>query len=73
MLKAVSGASTLELLTWLRGDLEARIGDPVDRDGAITFRMISTFTSGFDLGLTPGRFIASRGWIGGPWAVRNWL
>ncbi|MFC8536822.1 hypothetical protein ACFUJY_23285 [Streptomyces sp. NPDC057249] len=59
--RAIGGASTLEMLTWLRDDLEVRINDPADRDGAIAFCMISTFTSVFDLGLTPGRFIASWG------------
>ncbi|MBV6701944.1 hypothetical protein KV557_33390 [Kitasatospora aureofaciens] len=63
--RAIDGASTLEMLTWLKGDLEARITNPVDRDGAIAFCMISTFTSVFDLGLTPGRFIASWDRFGG--------
>ncbi|MEW2418138.1 hypothetical protein AB0953_31210 [Streptomyces sp. NPDC046866] len=63
--RAIDGSSTLEMLTWLRDDLEARISDPVDRDGAIAFCMISTFTSVFDLGLTPGRFIASWDRFGG--------
>ncbi|MEU8466282.1 hypothetical protein [Streptomyces sp. NPDC029003] len=63
--RAIGGASTLELITGLRDDLEARITDPVDRDGAIAFCMISTFTSVFDLGLTPGRFIASWDRLGG--------
>ncbi|MFF7458655.1 hypothetical protein [Kitasatospora sp. NPDC008115] len=63
--RAIGGASTLEMLTWLKDDLETRISDPVDRDGAISFCMISTFTTVFDLGLTPGRFIASWNRFGG--------
>ncbi|MFK0259562.1 hypothetical protein [Streptomyces sp. NPDC090445] len=63
--RAIDGASTLEMLTWLKGDLEARITDPVDRDGGISFCMIVTFTTVFDLGLTPGRFIASWERFGG--------
>ncbi|MET8755597.1 hypothetical protein ABZW32_36705 [Streptomyces sp. NPDC004667] len=63
--RASGGASALEMLTWLRDDLEVRINDPADRDGAIAFCMISTFTSVFDLGLTPGRFIASWDRFGG--------
>ncbi|MFE2554360.1 hypothetical protein ACFXGI_38515 [Streptomyces sp. NPDC059355] len=63
--KAIAGASTLEMLTWLRDDLEARISDPVDRDGAIAFCMIVTFGSVFDLGLTSRRFIASWDRFGG--------
>ncbi|GAA0296853.1 hypothetical protein GCM10010302_39390 [Streptomyces polychromogenes] len=31
--KATGGASRLEMLTWLKGDLESRITDPVDRTG----------------------------------------
>ncbi|MFE3760474.1 hypothetical protein ACFXPI_01725 [Streptomyces sp. NPDC059104] len=64
--KAISGASTLEMLTWLKGDLETRITDPVDRDGAVAFCMILTFGAVFDLGLTPRRFIASWDRFGGP-------
>ncbi|MER5813315.1 hypothetical protein ABT143_34935 [Streptomyces sp. NPDC002033] len=63
--RAIGGASTLEMLTRLRDDLKTRISDPADRDGAIAFCMISTFTSVFDLGLTPGRFIASWDRFGG--------
>ncbi|MFE2849953.1 hypothetical protein ACFXJO_02325 [Streptomyces lavendulae] len=63
--KAIAGASTLEMITWLRGELETRISDPVDREGAIAFCMISTFTTVFDLGLTPGRLVASWDRFGG--------
>ncbi|MEW1893803.1 MULTISPECIES: hypothetical protein [unclassified Streptomyces] len=63
--RAIGGAPMLEMLTWLKGDPEARIRDPVDRDGTIAFCMISTFTAVFDLGLTPGRFIASWDRLGG--------
>ncbi|MFK0237368.1 hypothetical protein [Streptomyces vinaceus] len=63
--KAIGGASTLEMLAWLKGDLETRITDPVDRDAGIAFCMIVTFGAVFDLGLTPRRFIASWNRFGG--------